>query len=93
MSQLKAQVSLTPAQRKEFRRLLVNNEKLVDRLVQICYNNIEDCETLKSVDYSYPGWSAQIAEAVGRKKAFLELLDLLSLTEDGKKEPITNGKS
>jgi hypothetical protein len=82
VSQLKNSLCRTPAQRKEIHKLLVNNEKLVDKLVQICYNSIEESDTLKGVDYSQPGWSAQIAEKVGRRKAFQELLDLLSLTED-----------
>ena len=84
MSNLKVKVCRTPDKRKEMEKLLVNNKKLVDKLLQICYNSIEECETLKGVDYSQPGWSAQIAEAVGRKKALQEFLDLLSLTEGDK---------
>lgn len=80
-----SQLIQTPNQRKEVQKLLVDNQKLVDKLREICYNTIERCEFPQRADYKDPSWSHEMADKIGYRRALSELVELLSLTEDAPK--------
>lgn len=63
-------------------KLLVDNNKLVDKLLEICYNSIERCEFPSKADYTNPNWDNELADQIGYRRALKELVEVLSLTED-----------
>lgn len=77
-----SQLIKTPKQRQEMQKLLVDNNKLVDKLLEICYNSIERCEFPLKADYANPSWANAMADNIGYRRALKELVEILSLTED-----------
>jgi len=43
---------------------------------------IKECDTLEKVDYGSANWSHEVADKVGYRRAFQEIHEILSLTED-----------
>jgi hypothetical protein len=64
---------LTPEERKLFEELLGTNNKVLDRLVEICYNMVKNSETDAS-DYDSPNWALRSADRVGYRRALRQII-------------------
>lgn len=62
-------------QKKNFEELLGINNKVLDRLAEICYNMINELED-KSSDFDNPNWALRQANTVGRRAALKDIISL-----------------
>lgn len=60
-----------------FEELLSVNNKVLDRLSEICYNMVKDSETNQS-DYDCPNWALKHADRIGYRRALKEIISLCS---------------
>lgn len=72
---------LNPEEREEMRLLLVNNEKLLDKLKEILYNIQVKKETSVLDDYDTPSWSHKQAHQNGEAAAIRKILDIITIRE------------
>ena len=75
--------NLPKAEQEEFKKSLVSSKKVLDRLIQMCYTSIKDGESTKLTDYDSPSWSHRQADQNGYVRAYQEIIQLLSLPDNG----------
>lgn len=68
---------LVGEEKVRFEELLGVNNKVLDRLAEICYNMVKDSETNLS-DYDCPNWALKQADKIGYRKALREIILLCS---------------
>jgi hypothetical protein len=61
--------------------LLESNNKVLDKLVEICYNMIKDSE-LDSSDFETPNWALRQADKVGYRRALKQVIMLCTVKDD-----------
>ena len=66
---------LSGENKKNFEQLLENNNKVLDRLLEICYNMINELED-KSSDYDSPNWALRQADSVGQRRSLEKIIKL-----------------
>lgn len=74
---------LDPENKKNFEELLGVNNKVLDRLAEICYNMVKDSETNNS-DYDSPNWALRQADHIGYRRAIQQMLLLCTPKQDDK---------
>lgn len=62
-------------EKKNFEDLLGVNNKVLDRLVEICYNMVKNSEVDTS-DYDSPNWAYKQADKVGYRRALRQIIML-----------------
>lgn len=55
--------------------LLANNNKVLDKLSEICYNSIRDTESVSS-NYDNPNWALRQADLIGYRRAMENIIKL-----------------
>ena len=81
---------LNPEEVKRFKELFSNSTLVLDKLRSICYNNIRKIENSSRAQYESPSWAYLQADNNGYARAYREMIELLSLTEEDR-DPKTNG--
>lgn len=66
---------LSDEEKVKFEELLGVNNKVLDRLSEICYNMVKDSETSQS-DYDCPNWALKQADKTGYRRALKEIASL-----------------
>lgn len=74
---------LTPEERKKFEELLGVNNKVLDRLAEICYNMIKNSE-ISDTDFENPNWALKQAHWLGYRKALRHITGLCTPAMDDK---------
>lgn len=67
--------------REEFKTLIVNNKKLLDKVVEILYNRGEGKRDTVLSDYDTPSWSHKQAHLNGEIAALKKMVELLTVQE------------
>lgn len=67
------------AEHDEVKDIVVNSQKLLDILGEICYNTIQSGVKTNTVDYDCPSWSHKQAHLNGYLQAYREILQLTNL--------------
>jgi hypothetical protein len=67
------------AEHDEIKNIVVNSQKVLDILKEICYTTIQDGVMTKDEDYECPSWSHKQADRNGYLRAYRELLQLVTL--------------
>lgn len=85
MSQLKINESwlrgLSGQEREEMKQLVLNSEKVLDKLDKMLYNmQVKKSETVLT-DYDTPSWSHKQAHLNGELAALKRVRDLVTITE------------
>lgn len=62
-------------EKKQFEELLGVNNKILDRLYDICYNTFVELED-KSSDFDSPNWALRQANLVGQRAAYKKVMQL-----------------
>lgn len=81
---------LKPDEVKRFKELFSGSTLVLDKLREICYNNIRKIENQSRSQYESPSWAYLQADNNGYRRAYREMIELLSLTEEDR-EATTNG--
>jgi hypothetical protein len=66
---------------QRFEELLGVNNKVLDRLVTICYNMLNELEK-ESNDFNSPNWAMRQANLVGQKAALSKIITLCTPTPE-----------
>lgn len=64
-----------------FLELLGNNNKVLDRLAEICYNMVKSSE-VGDTDFENPNWAMKQAHWLGYRKAMRQIAGLCTATDD-----------
>lgn len=72
---------LKPEDQKKFEFLLQNDNKVLDRLLEICYNMVKESEDSTS-DYTNPNWAYKTADSIGYRRALQKVIDLCTPKKD-----------
>lgn len=72
---------LSGEQKKNFEDLMGVNNKVLDRLSEICYNMVKDTETNNS-DFDCPNWALKQAEKIGFRRALQSIATLCTPKEE-----------
>ena len=75
-------------EREEFKEYLLNNKKLLDKLIKMLYNMYRDVENVSSNDYDSASWAFKQAHLNGKKEVIRNLISLLTLDPEENREPI-----
>lgn len=67
------------AEHEDVKNTVVNSQKLLDILGEICYNTIQNGVKVQEVDYDCPSWSHKQADQNGYLRAWNEMLQLTHL--------------
>ena len=67
------------AEQDEVKNIVVNSQKLLDILGEICYNTIQSGIKTQETDYDCPSWSHKQADQNGYLRAYNEILQLTNL--------------
>jgi hypothetical protein len=67
------------AEQEEIKNIVVNSQKVLDIIKEICYTTIQDGVVTKDSDYDCPSWSHKQADQNGYLRAYRELLQLVTL--------------
>jgi hypothetical protein len=65
----------TPEEKASFEQLLGYQNKVLDRLTEICYNMLNELED-KSTDFDKPNWAVHQAFLVGRRMSLEKIIQL-----------------
>jgi hypothetical protein len=68
---------MTAEPKTQFENLLNVNNKVLDRLREICYNMDKELEDLSS-DFDTPNWALRQANLVGQRDALRKIITLCS---------------
>lgn len=68
-------------ERDQMKKMVVDSEKLLDKLKEILYNMRESRETISSIDYDNPSWSHKQAHLNGEAAIIRKLEEILSVKE------------
>lgn len=63
----------------EVKNIVVNSQKVLDILGEVCYNTIQNGVKTNVVDYDCPSWSHKQADLNGYLRAYREILQLTNL--------------
>lgn len=66
---------LSDQDKRLFEELLGINNKVLDRLAQICYNILTESENSAN-DYDNPNWALRQADLIGRRKVLNRIIKL-----------------
>lgn len=72
---------LKAEEKKLFEELLGTNNKVLDRLSEICYNMVRESENLSN-DYDSPNWALRQADSVGYKRALSRIIKLCAQKQE-----------
>lgn len=72
---------LNAEEKQKFEELLGVNNKILDRLAEICYNMVKNSETDES-DYDCPNWAYKQADKIGYRRAIKQVLLLCQSMEE-----------
>jgi hypothetical protein len=72
---------LTAENKTNFENLLGVNNKVLDRLTEICYNMINELED-KSSDFDNPNWALRQASLVGSRTALEKIVQLCTPSKE-----------
>jgi hypothetical protein len=61
--------------------LLESNNKVLDKLIEICYNMIKSSE-VSDTDFENPNWALKQAHWLGYRKAMRQIAMLCTLKDD-----------
>lgn len=64
---------LTGEEKKNFEDLLGVNNKVLDKLVELCYNMVKNSDVDAS-DYDSPNWAYHQADKVGYRRALRQII-------------------
>ena len=67
------------AEQEEVKNIVVNSQKLLDILKEICYNTIQNGVKTQEADYDCPSWAFKQADQNGYLRAYNEILQLTNL--------------
>lgn len=70
--------NLKGQEREDFRLLLINNKKILDKLHEIVYNIVREAETV-TYDYDCPAWSHKQAHTNGKLELAKQILKLCEI--------------
>jgi hypothetical protein len=70
---------LPKAEQEEVKNIVVNSQKLLDILKEICYNTIQNGVKTQEADYDCPSWAFKQADLNGYLRAYNEILQLSNL--------------
>jgi hypothetical protein len=73
--------NLPPAEKQVFEDLLGVNNKVLDRLVEICYNMVKSSED-SDTDFENPNWAYKQAHWLGYRKAMKQIIMLCTSKDD-----------
>lgn len=87
---------LTAHDKQTVKELLGSNNKVLDKLVEICYNMYRESETTSN-DFDSPNWALRQADLVGYRRALQRIIKLCSPTTDRRdqaetRKTMTNGQ-
>jgi hypothetical protein len=82
--------------KQNFENLLAVNNKVLDRLVEICYNMLDELED-KSSDFDTPNWALRQANLIGQAEALKKIIALCKPAEErdpvhSEERTMTNGR-
>jgi hypothetical protein len=69
-------------EKQAFQDLMGVNNKVLDRLKQMCYNMINELED-KSSDFDTPNWALRQANLIGQEKSLKKIIQLCTSTTEG----------
>lgn len=64
---------------EQMKKNVLGSKILLDRLKEICYNNINSGEKVSLSDFDSPSWPYKQAFRAGRNSALRELIDILTV--------------
>lgn len=67
------------AEQEEIKNIVVNSQKLLDILKEICYNTIQNGVKVRETDYDSPSWAYKQADHNGYLRAWREIEQLITL--------------
>lgn len=68
-------------EKDRFKELVLSSHKVLDRLKDICYNNLTKTSDVTSNDYDVASWAFKQAHLNGKAEAYREMLSLLDFPE------------
>lgn len=75
--------SLPKPEQEQFKKNVLASKKVLDKLSELCYNKITVGESSKLTDYDSPSWSHKQAHINGRNEVLREIIQLISLPDQG----------
>lgn len=72
----------TETERKEFAEFVLSSKKVLDKLKEICYNNIKSGEKVTEKDFETPNWDYKAAFRAGKSAALREIIEILTVDKD-----------
>jgi hypothetical protein len=67
------------SEQEEIKNIVVNSQKLLDILQEVCYNTIQNGVKTQEADYDCPSWAFKQADLNGYLRAYNEILQLANL--------------
>jgi hypothetical protein len=67
------------SEQAEVKNIVVNSQKLLDILKEVCYNTIQNGVKTQEADYDCPSWAFKQADLNGYLRAYNEILQLANL--------------
>lgn len=67
-------------EKERFAQYLAGNNKVLDKLSEICYNMIRNTE-IDSSDYNNPNWALSQADKIGYRRALKSIIKLCTISE------------
>jgi hypothetical protein len=67
------------SEQEEIKNIVVNSQKLLDILQEVCYNTIQNGVKTQEADYDCPSWAFKQADLNGYLRAYNEILQLSNL--------------
>lgn len=71
--------NLPKAEQEEFKKLVLGNRKVLDRVKEICYNTIQSGVLPSAEEYDSPSWAYKQADRNGYLRAYKEIMNLATL--------------
>lgn len=72
---------LPPDQQENFKKSVEASKLVLDKLIEICYNRINNLETVTIKDYDNPSWSHKQAHRNGEIDELRKIIDLCTIKE------------
>lgn len=67
--------NLQREEKARFEQLLGINNKVLDRLVEMCYNMSKESENISN-DFDSPNWALRQANSIGYRRALAQVIEL-----------------
>ena len=68
---------------EDFKKMVLGSTKVLDRLLEICYNVTQNRE-LTLADYDSPSWAFKAADRQGYLRAYREISEMLNFSDHEK---------